>query len=343
MANRRTLIYLLIFTLALVPALVITLLSYHPGEGEECSPVAPLTYAAHTHTTGLAVAIKDGMQLVFNVGPAEQLYQVVDGVLEPCGGDPADADLKHISVDVNDAALALGERLPVEVSLEVRRQDSGAVVVQASVPAMVAPGQGYHFGDNYRVPAGAAYDWAVTISPVTALRQDGAQDLWREPVVWTGSFTLDAEGRAVGQTDMLALIGELTQDGLHIMLSYQDARPLYAVEEGEAVPVPPEPLSRYYVVDLTDHAVNYEAKLPGATVTVTFRRYGTALVVPFPAVISPEYGFHYGANVGLEPGDWTVDVEVSELDFLRRAEAAASLASAPVRASFDFTLDGPET
>ncbi len=343
MADRKTLVYLLVFVLALVPALAIALLTYRPGDDGECASAVPATYAPHIHATGLAVEIKDGMQLIFNVSPAAQLYQVVDGALELCGGDLTDADLKHITVDVSDAALALGERLPVEVSLEVRRQDSGAVVVQASAPAMVAPGHGYHFGDNYRVPAGAAYDWTVTISPVLALRQEGAQDLWLEPVVWTGSFTLDDEGRVVGQTDALALIGELTQDGLHIMLSHQDARPLYAVEEGAAVPVPPEPLSRYYVVDVIDHAVNYEAKLPGATVTVTFRRYGTALVVPFPAVISPEYGFHYGANVALEPGDWTVDVEVSGLDFLRHAGAAVSLARAPVRASFDFTLDEPET
>ncbi len=343
MTDRKTLIVLLVFIVALVPVLVIALLTYRPGEDQECGPTAPTTYAAHTHTTGLTVEIKDGMQLVFNVSPAAQLYQLVDGTLELCGGDLTDANLRHITVDVNDAALALGERLPVEVSLEVRRQDTGEIVVQASAPAMYAPGHGYHFGDNYLVPAGAVYDWTVAISPVKALRQEGAQDLWLEPVVWTGTFTLDEEGQASGQTSAPALIGELTQDGLHIMLSYQDARPLYAVEDGTAVPEPLEPLSRYYVVDVTDHAVNYEAKLPGAMVTVTFRRYGVALVVPFPPVISPDYGFHYGANVALEPGDWTVEIEVSGLDFLRHAGAAVSLARAPVRASFDFTLDAPET
>ena len=340
MADRKTLIVLLVFIVALVPALVIALLTYRPGN--ECDPAAPLTYAAHTHATGLTVEIRDGMQLIFNVSPAAALYQVVDGTLELCGGDVTDANLKHITVDVSDATLALGERLPVEVSLEVRRQDTSAVVVQAAAPAMYAPGHGYHFGDNYLVPAGAAYDWTVTISPVKALRQEGAEDLWREPVIWTGSFVLDDEGRPAGQAAAPLLIGELTQDGLHITLSHQEARPLYALQDGEIVPEPPEPFSRYYRVDVTDHAVNFEHKLPGATVTVTFRRYGVALVVPFPAVISPEHGFHYGANVALEPGDWTVDVEVSGLDFLRHAGAALSLARAPVRASFGFTLDEPE-
>ncbi|MCZ7540178.1 MAG: hypothetical protein M5U29_09730 [Anaerolineae bacterium] len=329
--------------MALVPILVIALLSYRSGDDEGCGPAAPTTYAAHTHATGLAVEIKGGMQLVFNVSPAAQLYQLVDGALEQRDGDLADVNLRHIAVDVNDATLALGERLPVEVALEVRRRDTGEIVVQASAPAMVAPGHGYHFGDNYLVPAGAAYDWTVTISPVLALRQEGAQDLWLEPVVWTGGFTLDADGQASGQTSSPMMIGELTQDGLHIMLSQQDARPLYALEDGTTVPEPLEPLSRYYVVDVTDHAVNYEAKLPGATVTVTFRRYGVALVVPFPPVISPQYGFHYGANVALEPGDWTVEIEVSGLDFLRHAGAALSLARAPVRASFDLSLDEPET
>ncbi|MCL4239614.1 MAG: hypothetical protein KJ047_15370 [Anaerolineae bacterium] len=342
MTDRKTLIVLLVFIVALVPVLVIALLTYRPGDDEDRDLAVPMASMAHAHATGLAVEVRDGMQLVFNVGPAAQLYQLVDGALEQ-RGDLADASLRHITVDVNDAALALGERLPVNVSLQVRRQDSGEVVVQASAPAMYSPGHGYHFGDNYPLPAGAAYDWTVTISPVLALRQEGAQDLWLEPVVWTGSFALDAEGRASGQASAPTLIGELTQDGLHIMLSQQDARPLYALEDGTAVPEPLEPLSRYYVVDITDHAVNYETKLLDATVTVTFRRYGVALVVPFPPVISPQYGFHYGANVALEPGDWTVEVEVSGLDFLRHAGAAVSLARAPVRASFSFTLDEPAT
>ena len=63
-------IYLLVFTLALVPALVIPA-QLSPGEGE-CSPVAPLTYAAHTHDRP-GRRHQRRMQLVFNVGPAEQL------------------------------------------------------------------------------------------------------------------------------------------------------------------------------------------------------------------------------------------------------------------------------
>jgi hypothetical protein len=54
-------------------------------------------------------------------------------------------------------------------------------------------------------------------------------------------------------------------------------------------------------------------------------------------VISPLYGFHYGANVAPEPGKWQIVVEVSQLDFLRHAGAAVNLARAPVRGSFEFT------
>jgi hypothetical protein len=238
--------------------------------------------------------------------------------------------------------LALVERLPVTVSLEVRRADTGAVIVQAAAPAMYAPGHGYHFGDNYRVPPGATYEWTVTISPVQALRQEGAQDLWLEPVEWSGRFTLDEQGRVIGSSAP-QMIGEVVRDGLHIVLSYLDEpRQLYAVQDGVSEPLEIESGSRYYLVDVTDHAVNYEQKLPGATVTVTFRRYGVEIIVPFQPVIAPGLGFHYGANVPLEPGDWRADVEVSGLDFLRHAGAALSLARAPVRESFDFTIAPPE-
>lgn len=343
MRGNKLLIYPLIFLLVLVPVFAVALITFRPGESNDCGAVAsPVSYAAHTHGSGLVTEIRDGMQLVFNVSPAAQLYQVVDGQLQLCGGDVTDADLKHITVDVNDAALALGERLPVTVSLEVRRADTGAVIVQAAAPAMYAPGHGYHFGDNYRVPAGATYDWTVTISPVQALRQEGAQDLWLEPVEWSGRFTLDEGGQVIGSRAP-QMIGEVLRDGLHIVLSYLDEpQQLYAVQDGVSEPLPIEPDSRYYLVDVTDHAVNYEEKLPGATVTVTFRRYGVEITVPFQPVIAPGLGFHYGANVPLEPGDWQAEVEVSGLDFLRHAGAALSLARAPVRESFDLTIAPPE-
>lgn len=343
MRGTNPLIYPLIFLLVLVPVFVVALITFRPNAEADCTASAqPVAYAAHTHGTGLATTIRDGMQLVFNVSPAAPLYQVVNGQLQLCGGDVTDAELKHITVDVNDATLALGERLPVTVSLEVRRQDTGAVIVQAAAPAMYAPGHGYHFGDNYRVPAGAAYDWTVTISPVQALRQEGAQDLWLEPIEWSGSFALDEQGQVIGSRAPQQ-IGEVLRDGLHIVLSYLDEpQQLYAVQDGVSEPLEIEPGSHYFLVDVTDHAVNYEEKLPGATVTVTFRRYGVEIIVPFQPVIAPGYGFHYGANVTLEPGDWRVEVQVSGLDFLRHAGAALSLARTPVRESFDFTVLTPE-
>ncbi len=342
MHGSKLLIYPLIFLLVLVPVFVIALITFRPGDNDDCPTTAPISYAAHTHSAGLVTETRDGMQLIFNVSPAAQLYQVVEGQLQLCGGDITDAELKHITVDVNDATLALGERLPVTVSLEVRRADTGTVIVQAAAPAMYAPGHGYHFGDNYRVPAGATYEWTVTISPVQALRQEGAQNLWLEPVEWSGRFSLDEQGQVIGSSTP-QLIGEVMRDGLHIVLSYLDEpRQLYAVQDGVSEPLEIEPGSRYYLVDVTDHAVNYEQKLPGATVTVTFRRYGVEITVPFQPVIAPGLGFHYGANVPLEPGDWRADVEVSGLDFLRHAGAALSLARAPVRESFDFTIAPPE-
>lgn len=343
MHGNKLLIYPLVFLVVLVPVFAIALITFRPGAGADCpATTLPAPYAAHTHGTGLVVENTNGMQLIFNVSPAAQLYQVVEGQLQLCGGDVTDAELKHITVDVNDATLALGERLPVTVSLEVRRQDTGALILQAAAPAMYAPGHGYHFGDNYRVPSGAAYDWTVTISPVQALRQEGAQDLWLEPVEWSGSFALDEQGRVIGRSAP-QMAGEVLRDGLHIVLSYLDGpRPLYAVQDGVSEPLEIEPGSRYFLVDVIDHAVNYEEKLPGAMVTVTFRRYGVEIIVPFQPVIAPGLGFHYGANVPLEPGDWRAEVEVSGLDFLRHAGAALSLARAPVHESFDFTVPPPE-
>ena len=107
MSGHKSLIYPIIFTLALAPILIVLLLTYNPGGGS-CN--CTIQAAAHTHGTALASVIKDDMQLIFNVSSAAQLYQVVDGKLELCGGDMTDADMKHITVDVLDAHLALGER-----------------------------------------------------------------------------------------------------------------------------------------------------------------------------------------------------------------------------------------
>jgi len=90
----------------------------------------------------------------------------------------------------------------VEVQIEIRAAESGEIVVQAALRDD-SPGHGYHFGDNFNVPNGASYDWTVTISPVQALRQEGAQTLWLDPVTWTGSFELDADGNPIGKAASL--------------------------------------------------------------------------------------------------------------------------------------------
>ena len=342
MLKRNQLVYPLVFLIVLVPVFIVALLTYRPGDdGASCDGAAavPAGVVPHTHTVGLASTVQDGMQLIFNVSPAAELYQVVDGALELCGGDVTDAAMKHITLDVNDATFALGERLPVSVELEIRRADTGEVVVRAGAPAMYAPGHGYHFGDNFRVPNGAAYEWTATISPVQALRQEGAQDRWVEPVTWSGTFSVEDDGTVVGKTPAPRMLGQFTRSGVHVMFSTEPARTLYRVEDGVSVPVLPEDGSRYFVVDVTDHAVNYEEKLPGATVTVNFANGEQTLTVPFEAALSPTYGYHYGANVAITPGNWTVTVTVSGLDFMRHAGAVTSLALGTVSDTFDVTLE----
>ena len=111
-------------------------------------------------------------------------------------------------------------------------------------------------------------------------------------------------------------------------------------EDGESAPLPLEPGSRYFVVDVTDHAVNYEEKLPGAEVMLIFERGGESIEVRAEPVISPLYGFHYGANVALDEGDWQITVQVGGLDFLRHAGAAVSLARNPISDPFAYTAAG---
>jgi hypothetical protein len=339
MKDTKTLLVPVVLAVLLVPIFVVALLIYDPGDSKcDCTGALPAT--THSHGVGLVTAIQNDMQLILNVSPAAQLYQVVDGQLELCSGDVDDPALKHVTVDVNDARLALGERLPVDVQIEIRDSASGAIVVQASAPGMYAPGHGYHFGDNFRLPNDAAYDWTVTISPVKALRQVGAQDLWLEPVEWAGSFALDADGYPVDKSASPQLVGQITDQGIHVMLSVDDAQPLYAVtDDGQTVRQDPLPGSRYFVVGVTDHIVNYEEKLPGAEVTVTFVQGDTEISILFDPVISPVYGYHYGANVALDPGAWTVTVEVRGLDFLRHAGPAVSLARGVVGGTFAYAVE----
>jgi uncharacterized protein involved in high-affinity Fe2+ transport len=338
MHDKRLLIFPIIFALVLIPVMVVALLVYQPGDSSadcDCSSVA--NAQPHSHGAGLASELRDGMQLIMNVSAGAELYQLVDGKLELCG--ELTGDMKHVTVDVLDARFGLGERLPVTVELVIRRADTGETVVEATAPAMYAPGHGYHFGDNFVLPGGATYDWTFTISPVQALRQEGTQDLWLEPVEWRGSFTLDAEGNVAGRAASLAVIGDFVRSGLHVTLSEGPPVQLYAPDgAGGTMPVPLEPGSRYFVVDVTDHAVNYEEKLPGAKVTLTFARGGESFDVQAEPAISPVYGFHYGANVALDSGEWQITVEVGGLDFLRHAGAAVSLARNPISAAFDYLV-----
>jgi hypothetical protein len=231
----------------------------------------------------------------------------------------------------------------VGVRIEIRDAASGEIVVQADAPAMVSPGHGYHFGDNFNLPNEVRYDWTVTISPVQALLLEGAQDFWLEPVTWTGSFELDADGKPLGKAASPQMIDQITDQGIHLMLSVEDAQTLYAVAgDGLTLARDIEPDSRYFVLDVTDHTVNYEEKLPGASVIATFTRSApagdTVITVQFQPVISPIYGFHYGANVALDPGTWTVLVEVSGLDFMRHAGPAVSLPRGTVTGKFDYIV-----
>jgi len=260
----------------------------------------------------------------------------VDGSLERCAGDLADANLKHITLDVNDARLALGERLPVEVALVVHRADTGAIVLEASAPAMYSAGHGYHFGDNYLLAADAAYEWQVTVSPVHALRQEGAQDLWLAPVTWQGGFRLDAGGAVVEAPAAAPVVADFTQGGVHVTLRAELPQALYDVANGTSAPLPIPPGSRYFRVDVTDHAVNYEEKIPGAAVTLSFRQGEQEQVVTLPGVISPRDGYHYGANVALSPGDWSATLAVGGLDFLRHAGAALILPRGTISGTFSY-------
>lgn len=339
MPNKKLLLVPALFTLALAPVFIVALLTFQPEKtcpACDCSTI-PAGATVHTHGIGIAAEIKGDLQLIFNVSPAAQLYQVVNGNLELCG-EISDGDLRHVTLDVLDARLALGERLPVSIDLTLRRADTHEIVVEAGAPAMYAPGHGYHFGDNFLLPGGVDYTWTAVISPVKALRQDGAQTLWLEPVTWEGRFTLNADGSVAGQTAAVQPIGQVSKDGVHVQLGYQRQQRLYAVgDDGTTRLQDIPPGSLYFVVDVTDHILNYEEKLPGAVVKVIFRQGSTIHEMPFDPVISPLYGFHYGANVALEPGQWQITVEVSDLDFLRHAGAAVNLARDPVRGSFEFT------
>lgn len=337
--SKKQLIYPLVFLAILIPVFIVALLTYDPGGDCPACDCAALP-AAHTHGAGLAVTVKDGMQLVFNVSPGADLYQIVDGKLELCAPVAGDvSEIKHVTLDVNDARVMPGERLPVQVALEIRDADSGAVVVQAGAPAMVSAGHGYHFGDNFRLPNDAAYDWTVTVSPVEALRMAGAEDVWLEPVEWSGSFRIDAEGGVADKAPAVQPIGEIVGGGLHVALGTLPAQTLYAVADGTSTAQDHAANARYFVVDITDHTVNYEEKLPGATVALTFADGGESFEVPLRAVIGPLLGFHYGANVALEPGEWTVTVTVSGLDFLRHAGAAINLGRSPLSAEFAYTVE----
>lgn len=341
MTDRKLWIYPLLFAAVLAPIFIVALLTYNPGSDCECECDA-LPAAAHSHGTGLETAIVNDMQLIFNVSPAATLYRVTDGALELCSGDVTDIELKHITLDVNDARFALGDRLPVNVELVIREAESERIVVEAGAPAMYAVGHGYHFGDNYRVPNGATYTWEATISPVQALRLDGAQDIWLEPVTWSGTFTVNADGTIADQDAGPGMLGQFTVEGIHVTLSTMDAQPRYDVTGGATVAIDPLPDARYIVVDVTDHAVNYEEKLPGAQVEVTFAQDGSdPISATLDPAISPVYGYHYGANLVIPAGKWEATVAVSGLDFMRHAGAAVSLARGTVRDTVTVTLEPP--
>lgn len=340
MSTKRLWIFPLVFVIVLVPVLVAALVIYQPGKAEDCDCSGQtVSFAPHSHGVGLVKAIEGDMQLIFNVSPAAQLYHVVEGTLQVCG-DISEPDLKHVTVDVYDARLALGERLPVTVDLVIHRADDGRKVVDAGAPAMYAPGHGYHYGDNFRLLPGVAYDWTVSISPVEVLRQEGAQTLWTEPVEWSGSFALDAGGQVVKTDAGLQTVGQFSASGLHVMLSTEPARALYAVTDDATAVQDPPAGSQYFVVDVTDHMINYEEKIPGARVTVTFVQGDTVMSVPFEPVISPVYGYHYGANVALEPGTWDVTIVVGGLDFLRHAGAAVSLPRGSIEGTLSYAVEG---
>ncbi len=146
MSDRKVWIVLIVFMAVLAPVSIYLLITYQPGdEGDDCGSASAL--ATHTHGAGIATTVIDNMQLVFNVSPAATLYRVTDGALELCSGDVNDIELKHITLDVNDAALMPGERLPVTVELTIHDADSGAMILSAGASGVYSAGHGYHFGD----------------------------------------------------------------------------------------------------------------------------------------------------------------------------------------------------
>lgn len=338
MSDRKTLIYPIVFLLILAPVFIVALLTYNPGSDCECD-CGTLPALTHTHGAGLATAVIDDLQLIFNVSPGATLYKVTDGALELCSGDVTDSALKHITVDVYDARFMLGDRLPVEVTLTIRDATSGALVVEGAAPPMIAAGHGYHFGDNYLVPNGAEYTWEATISPVKALRTEGTRDHWLEPLTWSGTFTVREDGTIVEQAAGPVMLGEFTAEGIHVMISATGAQTLYDVSSAATAALDPAPEARYIIVDVTDHIVNYEEKLPGATVEVTFTRGDDTVSATLDPVIAPLIGLHYGANMVLEPGEWDVTVAVSGLDFLRHAGAAVGLARGTVSDTVTVTVE----
>lgn len=338
MSDRKMLIYPIVFLLLLAPVFIVALLTYNPGSDCECD-CGTLPNLTHSHGAGLATAVIDDMQLIFNVSPGATLYKVTDGALELCSGDVTDSALKHITVDVYDARFMLGDRLPVEVSLTIRDATSGAIVVEGAAPPMIAAGHGYHFGDNYMVPNGAEYTWEATISPVQALRTASTRDRWLEPLTWSGTFTVREDGTIVEKAAAPVMLGEFTAEGIHVMISTTGAQALYDVSGDATVAMDPVPEARYIVVDVTDHIVNYEEKLPGATVEITFTRGNETVSATLDPVIAPQLGFHYGTNMVLEPGEWDVTVAVSGLDFLRHAGAAVGLARGIVSDTVVVTVE----
>ncbi|NDJ77273.1 MAG: hypothetical protein GYB65_13545 [Chloroflexi bacterium] len=350
MQGKRVFLFPLIFVLVTAPVAIYALVTFTPDSDCDCECSTAANVAPHSHGYGLVSSITDDMQLIFNVTPAAELYQLNDdGRLELCGDIDVSAEMKHITIDVNDAALSLGERLPVSVTLTIVDAATGNVLVsEQNAPAMYAQGHGYHFGDNYLVPNGTTYDWTVTVSPVTALRQPGVEDLWTEPVTWEGSFALAEDGTvtqaaAAGSSGMFSsasggviTVGDFIAQGLHVTLVYEDrAIPLVAAD-GTAQGVPDG--SRYFVVDVTDHQVNFEEKLPGAEVVLVFERDSSTLEVTADPVISPLYGFHYGANVALEPGEWSITVEVAGLAFRRHAGSTVNLGRSPISETFTLAV-----
>ena len=339
MSNRKLWVYPMIFALVLVPVFVLALITYQPGKSGDNNSTTP-SVPPHSHYAGMEVAIQNDIQLMFNVSPGAPMYQVTDGGIEQMNMGNANMEqMKHVSVDVRDARLALGERLPVDVSLRIEDAGTGETVFDSVTNVMYAPGHGYHFGNNVMLPNDATYNWNVTVSPAEGLRQEGAVDYWREPVEWEGTFTLDADGAVAEQPVSLQNIGNVPRNGIHITLGYHDAVPLFLVnEQGDVTPQEMPEDSLYFVVDVTDHAVNYEEKLMNAVVVATFTQGDDSFEVPLEPVISPRYGYHYGANVFLDEGDWEIKVTVEELQFMRQAGAATGLPTRPVSATFNFTV-----